>query len=150
MSGLPKIQSYWLMLIATVITVAIVNTSQMITQRISLLLDRQASELLAADLVLASGDPFADEYSQQALKLGLRLSRTISLRTAVFLENDVQLVELKAVDALYPLRGHLEKTVDLSDDKTRVQVGPIAGEVWIDSQLLALLGSDVADRKSVV
>lgn len=144
MSGLPKIQSYWLMLIATIITVAIVNTSQMITQRISLLLDRQASELLAADLVLASGDPFADEYSQQALKLGLRLSRTISLRTAVFLENDVQLVELKAVDALYPLRGHLEKTVDLSDDKTRVQVGPIVGEVWIDSQLLALLGSDVA------
>ena len=143
MSGLPRIQSYWLMLIATVITVAIVNTSQLITQRISLLLDRQASELLAADLVLASGNPFADEYTQQALKLGLRLSRTISLRTAVFIENDVQLVELKAVDSLYPLRGYLEKSVDLANPNIRVQLGPKAGEVWIDSKLLALLDGNV-------
>ena len=45
-------------LIATVITIAIVNASQLITQRISLLLDRQASELLAADLVLISSNPF--------------------------------------------------------------------------------------------
>ena len=143
MSGLPRIQSYWLMLIATVITVAIVNTSQLITQRISLLLDRQASELLAADLVLASGNPFADEYTQQALKLGLRLSRTISLRTAVFIENDVQLVELKAVDSLYPLRGYLEKSVGLANPNIRVQLGPKAGEVWIDSKLLALLDGNV-------
>ncbi|MCP4011350.1 MAG: hypothetical protein GY726_17765, partial [Proteobacteria bacterium] len=44
---LPAIQSYWLMLIATIITIAIVTASQLITQRIGLLLDRQASELLA-------------------------------------------------------------------------------------------------------
>ena len=143
MSGLPKIQSFWLMLIATVITVAIVNTSQLITQRISLLLDRQASELLAADLALTSGNRFADEYAQRARDLGLRLSRTISLTTAVFIENDVQLVELKAVDSLYPLRGHLEKSADIGNDKIRVQVGPKAGEVWLDSKLLDLLGDTV-------
>ena len=111
------------MLIATVITVAIVNTSQLITQRISLLLDRQASELLAADLVVMSANPFADEYSQQARSLGLRLSTTASLRTAVFIEDDAQLVELKAVDSHYPLRGYLEKSVDLANDKMRVQQG---------------------------
>lgn len=148
MSGLPKIQSYWLMLIATIITVAIVNTSQLITQRISLLLDRQASELLAADLVIVSGSSFADEYARQAAKLGLRVSQTTSLRTAIFIEDDVQLVELKAVDSLYPLRGHLEKSVELASDKTRVQKGPIAGEVWLDSKLLTLLGSHVELGKS--
>ena len=143
MSGLPKIQSYWLMLIATVITVAIVNTSQLITQRISLLLDRQASELLAADLVVISTNPFADEYSQQARNLGLQLSTTTSLRTAVFIEDDAQLVELKAVDSHYPLRGYLEKSVDLANDKIRVQQGPKAGEIWLDSKLLTLLDSTV-------
>ena len=45
------IHAYWLMFIASVITVGIVTSSQLITDRISLLLDRQASELLAADLV---------------------------------------------------------------------------------------------------
>ena len=150
MSGLPKIQSYWLMLTATVITVAIVNTSQLITQRISLLLDRQASELLAADLVLASGNPFVDEYAQQARNLGLQISSTISLRTAVFIDNDVQLVELKAVDSLYPLRGYLEKSDDLGNDTVRVQVGPIAGEVWLDSKLLGLLGGDVELGRSTL
>ena len=74
-SGLPVIQSYWLMLIATVITIAIVNSSQLITQRISLLLDRQASELLAADLVVISSEPFIEDYARQAGKIGLKLSR---------------------------------------------------------------------------
>lgn len=143
MSGLPKIQSYWLMLIATIITVAIVNTSQLITQRISLLLDRQASELLAADLVIVSADYLPQEYAQHAVKLGLKVSRTAGLRTAIFIEDDAQLVELKAVDSFYPLRGQLEKSVDLSGDKTRVQQGPKAGEVWLDAKLVSLLGGEV-------
>ena len=143
MTGLPKIQSYWLMLIATVITVAIVNTSQLITQRISLLLDRQASELLAADLVIVSAHSVPEEYAQHAAKLGLRVSRTVGLRTAIFIEDDAQLVELKAVDSFYPLRGQLEKSVDLSGDKTKVQQGPKAGEVWLDSKLVSILGGEV-------
>jgi len=143
MSGLPKIQSYWLMLIATIITVAIVNTSQLITQRISLLLDRQASELLAADLVIVSANSLPEEYLQHAVKLGLKVSRTAGLRTAIFIEDDAQLVELKAVDSFYPLRGQLEKSVDLSGDKSSVQQGPKAGEVWLDSKLVSLLGGEV-------
>ena len=53
------IHAYWLMFIATVITVGIVTSSQLITDRIGLLLDRQASELLAADLVLESSNEFS-------------------------------------------------------------------------------------------
>jgi putative ABC transport system permease protein len=131
------------MLIATVITVAIVNTSQLITQRISLLLDRQASELLAADLVIVSGNSFSNGYREEAVKRGLQISSTTSLRTAIFIENDVQLVELKAVDSYYPLRGHLERSVDLGSDKIRAQQGPQEGEVWIDSKLRTLLGSNI-------
>jgi len=123
--------------------VAIVNTSQLITQRISLLLDRQASELLAADLVIVSANSLPEEYLQHAVKLGLKVSRTAGLRTAIFIEDDAQLVELKAVDSFYPLRGQLEKSVDLSGDKSSVQQGPKAGEVWLDSKLVSLLGGEV-------
>ena len=65
------------------------------------------------------------------------------MRTAIFIEDDAQLVELKAVDSFYPLRGELEKSVDLSGDKTRVHQGPEAGEVWLDSKLVGLLGGEV-------
>ncbi|MCH8177933.1 MAG: hypothetical protein IIC09_07030 [Proteobacteria bacterium] len=108
-SGLPRIQSYWLMLVATVITIAIVTASQLITQRISLLLDRQASELLAADLVLVSGHRFDEKYQREALERGLQVAHTVSFRTAIFIDDSPQLVELKAVDSSYPLRGQLEK-----------------------------------------
>ncbi len=118
-SGLPVIQSYWLMLIATVITIAIVNASQLITQRISLLLDRQASELLAADLVVISNQPFVDAYARQARSLGLQVSTTTSLTTAIFIDDDAQLVELKAVDRSYPLRGQLEEPQAWSNPGTR-------------------------------
>ena len=37
------IHAYWLMFVATVITVGIVTTSQLITDRMGLLRDRQAS-----------------------------------------------------------------------------------------------------------
>ena len=60
------IHAYWLMFIATVITVAIVTSSQIITDRIGLLLDRQASELLAADLVLSSSNEISSEYRLRA------------------------------------------------------------------------------------
>ncbi|MCZ6668759.1 MAG: FtsX-like permease family protein [Gammaproteobacteria bacterium] len=139
-SGLPAIQSYWLMLIATVITIAIVNASQLITQRISLLLDRQASELLAADLVVISNHPFIDDYAREASRIGLQVSTTISLTTAIFIDDDAQLVELKAVDRSYPLRGQLERAADLVGHRTKVNQGPAAGEVWLDSKLFSLLG----------
>jgi len=139
----PAIQSRWLMLVATVITIAIVTSSQLITQRISLLLDRQASELLAADLVVVSSSPIAEEYQQQAIIAGLSVASTVSMRTAIFIDDEPQLVELKAVTETYPLRGKLEKARGLIADKQVVDEIPQPGEVWIDSKLNNLLGDSM-------
>ncbi len=143
-SGLPRIQSYWLMLVATVITIGIVTASQLITQRISLLLDRQASELLAADLVLASGNRLDEKYEREALARGLQVAHTASFRTAIFIDDSPQLVEVKAVDSNYPLRGRLEKAREITDDKIRSQSGPEVGEIWLDPKLAQLIDSSIA------
>ncbi|MCP3689533.1 MAG: hypothetical protein GY784_14085 [Gammaproteobacteria bacterium] len=140
---LPTIQSYWLMLIATVITVAIVTASQLITQRISLLLDRQASELLAADLVVVSNVPLAQSYLEKADADGLSSATTVSMRSAVFIDDEPQLVELKAVSNGYPLRGQLEIAPELSAKKQYPKQGPANGEVWVDTRLTALLGRSI-------
>ncbi|TDJ28254.1 MAG: FtsX-like permease family protein [Gammaproteobacteria bacterium] len=143
-SGPPKIQSYWLMLIATVITISIVSASQLITQRISLLLDRQASELLAADLVLVSTHPLDNKYERQAKESGLQVAHTVSFRTAIFVDDSPQLVELKAVDSNYPLRGQLKYSREVTADKIKVQQGPEPGEIWLDPKLSQLIDSSIA------
>ena len=138
------IQSYWLMLVATVITVSIVTSSQLLTQRISLLLDRQASELLAADLVVVSGEPISPEYQQEAEKFDLNVSNIVSFRTAIFINDNPQLVAIKAVDSAYPLRGHLEIAKDTVGDKLKIDHGPKLGEIWVDPKLSQLIPGPIA------
>lgn len=132
------------MLVATVITVSIVTSSQLLTQRISLLLDRQASELLAADLVVVSGEPISSDYQQKAATIGLEVSNIISFRTAIFIDDSPQLVAIKAVDAAYPLRGHLEIAKDIIGDKRSIDHGPKVGEIWVDPKLSQLMPGPVA------
>ena len=137
------IHAYWLMFIASVITVAIVTSSQLITDRISLLLDRQASELLAADLLLESSRDFGNRYRDAAKQRELQMSRSTSLRSAIFIDDAPRLVAVKAVDGNYPLRGRLETATDLTGPR-QVAVGvPPRGEVWVDSKLVELLGNDI-------
>jgi putative ABC transport system permease protein len=137
------IHAYWLMFIASVITVGIVTSSQLITDRIAVLLDRQASELLAADLVIESSNEFSREYRDQALREGLKVSRSTSLRSAIFVDDTPRLIELKAVDANYPLRGKLETALEMTGTRQVTTEVPVAGEVWIDSKLAGLVGSQI-------
>ena len=137
------IHAYWLMFIASVITVAIVTSSQLVSDRISLLLDRQASELLAADLVIESSNDFSREYREQASREGLQVSHSISLRSAIFVDDTPRLIELKAVDANYPLRGKLETALEITGARQVTTKVPSAGEVWIDSKLAGLVGSQI-------
>ncbi|MDH3538033.1 MAG: hypothetical protein OER87_19985, partial [Gammaproteobacteria bacterium] len=137
------IHSYWLMFIATVITVGIVTSSQSITDRIGLLLDRQASELLAADMIVLSNAEFADQYRATAEQYGLQTSRSASLRSAIFIDDDPVLVELKAVDGAYPLRGRLERSGEVTGDRAVTTEIPARGEVWVDTKLARLVGDSV-------
>ncbi|MDH3859862.1 MAG: hypothetical protein OEV07_17845, partial [Gammaproteobacteria bacterium] len=138
------LHSYWLMFIATVITVGIVTSSQLITDRIGLLLDRQASELLAADMVIVSSNEFADEYRQEARRQGLQISQSASLRTAIFIDDNPRLVELKAVDNAYPLRGRLEIAREVTGTRTTTTEIPSSGQVWVDTKLSDLVGTRIS------
>jgi predicted lysophospholipase L1 biosynthesis ABC-type transport system permease subunit len=142
--GRATIHSYWLMFIATVITVSIVTSSQLITDRIGLLLDRQASELLAADMVIISSREFDADYRYQALQQGLRVSNSVSLRTAIFIDDDPRLIELKAVDDAYPLRGRLERAREVTGERSATTEIPARGKVWVDTKLAQLVGTRLA------
>ncbi len=136
---IPRIHAWWLLWLSVVITISIVAASQLFTNRISLLLDRQAAELLAADLLISSSEELPPSYQQLAEKFSLKTARTVSLRTAIFIDDDAQLVELKAVSENYPLRGTLERQSILLGESIQTIEGPKPGEVWIDGKLAAQL-----------
>ena len=144
------LHAYWLMFVATVITVAIVTASQLITNRIGLLLERQASELLAADLVLLSSRELTDEYRSEAAIRGLSVAHSVSLRSAIFIDDEPRLVELKAVSPDYPLRGRLERAAEIGDAAQATREIPAPGEVWVDSRLAGLIGDEIALGESAM
>lgn len=136
---IPRLHAWWLLWLSVVITISIVAASQLFTHRISLLLDQQAAELLAADLLISSSDEIPGSFQQKAQEMGLQTATTVSLRTAIFIQDEPQLVELKAVSSQYPLRGRLERQQVLLGESVKSELGPQPGEVWIDSKIASEL-----------
>lgn len=123
------------MFMATVICITIITASQLFTAKVSRLLDLQASELLAADALVLSNKPINPEFKLLALDSGLKTAETVTLQTAVFIQDKLELMALKAVDSAYPLRGYLEVKEQFSDTAQKQTSGPSPGNAWVDQQV---------------
>ncbi|MBP7607926.1 MAG: FtsX-like permease family protein [Steroidobacteraceae bacterium] len=137
------------LVLALLVAVASLTAVGFFTSRIGLAVERQAGEVLAADLRLESARPIADAYAAEAARRGLRSARLESMPSVVFFGQESSLIALRAVGAGYPLRGRL-KTADqpfgagvVTDDI------PAPGEAWADSRLLAKLGAQVGASLTV-
>lgn len=129
--------------LALIIATAGMTAVAMFTDRIQRGLTEQASQLLAADLALLSSRPLPEALVSHAQTSRLRVSHQASLRSMVSHADGLQMVELKAVDAAYPLRGNLQMA-QAEDGPTRsTEKGPPPGEVWVEARLLGLLGVTV-------
>ncbi|MSQ68805.1 MAG: FtsX-like permease family protein [Gammaproteobacteria bacterium] len=126
--------------LAVVIAVASITAVSTFTARVRGALDEQSHALLAADLAVVSSEALAPKLTELARAGGLRTARFLTLRTMLSAGENLQLGELKAVDAGYPLRGSLivRDTVDGVDHVATALPAP--GEVWVDARLPGLLG----------
>jgi putative ABC transport system permease protein len=129
--------------LALIIATAGMTAVAMFTDRIQRGLTEQASQLLAADLALVASRPLPTTVVSEAKSAHLRTSHQASLRSMVSHADGLQMVELKAVDAAYPLRGNLQMALRDDSRPQIVQQGPPPGEVWVETRLLALLGVEV-------
>ncbi len=129
---------------ALVIAVASITTVGFFTDRVQQVMRAQGNELLGADLVLASSDPLDAKYAARAAENNLRTARTLSFRSAALAGERMQLVEVKAVSASYPLRGALRVSprAFVRDFETRSV--PARGEVWVGVRLLQSLDVQIA------
>ncbi|MCO5120372.1 MAG: FtsX-like permease family protein [Burkholderiaceae bacterium] len=135
-----------LLLGALVIAVAAIASVGFFVDRMELALERQASHLLGADLVLASDRP-VDASPIGSAAAGVSMTRTVVFPSMAAGADGVQLASVKAVGEGYPLRGRLLVRDGLGARADVEATGiPAPGEAWLDPQLATALGLDVGDE----
>ncbi|MBF8269454.1 MAG: FtsX-like permease family protein [Gammaproteobacteria bacterium] len=134
-----------LIAIAVVIAVASLTSVHFFTDRVRQATEMHATELLAADLVIGSPDPIAAEVLSQAHTTGLITTLTTGFNSVVIAGDKMQMAEVKAVEAGYPIRGKLRTAASLFGDEKITNDLPEPGTVWADSRLLQALGLEVGD-----
>lgn len=101
----------------------------------------QAAEMLGADLVLSDNDPIQLNWQQQAEKLKLKQAPVTLFGSMAHTQDQFVMVNVKAVDEQFPLRGKLEI-------KPRAQ-SIQQGQVWLSPRALDLLKVKVGDQVAI-
>ena len=137
------------MIAAISMAVASLSAVGFLTDRISLSIEKQASELLAADLRISSPEPIQKEWIDLAKERKLELASSQSFPSVVYSQDGNALARIKAVSSMYPLRG----TVRISDndisDEYEVKKIPSPSEVWVDQAILYRLNAEIGDEISI-
>ncbi len=137
------------LLAAVALAVAALTAVGFLTDRIGRAVERQANEVLAADLRLRTPDPIPSAWHELAADYQLRSAETQTFPSVVFASDLSSLATIKGVSDGYPLRGDV-RIADRLFGEQRVAEGiPGSGLIWADGALMARLGVDVGDVVSV-
>ncbi|NND92600.1 MAG: FtsX-like permease family protein [Granulosicoccus sp.] len=138
--------------LALVVAVASVTAVGFFTDRIGRAVERQAGDVLAADLQASSGFPLPPELLENVDQRPLQTATYVRFPSVVINSRDEsQLVAVKAVSAGYPLRGKLKlSAIESPATPLAWQSGiPAPGTVWVDSQLQSALALTAGDTLSL-
>jgi len=137
------------LLASVALAVAALTAVGFLTDRIGRAVERQANEILAADLRLRTPDEIPADWHELAEDFELRSAETHTFPSVVFSEDLSTLATIKGVSNGYPLRGSVRVANQLFGEE-RIATGiPEAGTVWADGALMARLGVAVGDTVTV-
>ena len=137
------------MISAIAMAVASLTAVGFLTDRISLSIEKQANELLAADLRIRSPEPIPSGWVDEASSMGLDTAISQSFPTVIYSSENSGLARIKAVSSKYPLRGQVRIANDQLSDEYQVKKIPNENEVWLDESLLYRLNIEVGDSISI-
>lgn len=134
------------LMLALLVAVSALTAVGFFTSRVSLAVDQQAGEVLAADLRLQSRSPIEREYFDLAKAAGLATAEVSTFPSVVLKGSDSALTAIRAASPNYPLRGRL-KVADVPFGPAReVTTLPGPGEAWLEPRLFGQLDARVGDR----
>ena len=132
--------------VALIIAVTAVSAVGFFIDRVDRGIQRQAAELIAADLVVSAAKPVSPVVAADAKDLGLQTANIIQFRSIAIAGEKPQLVEVKAVSDGYPFRGELHiADAPFTQDRVTKEL-PASHHVWVEPRLLQMLGLKVGDR----
>jgi putative ABC transport system permease protein len=138
-----------LLAMALVIAVAAVTSVGFFVDRLRLGLERDAAQLLAADLVVSSDQPISEALRARARNAQLQTAETVTFPSmalnAANLDRNA-LAAVKAVSPAYPLRGSMRVSSEAAAADAPTREIPQAGTVWVDPQLLQAIGAKPGDE----
>lgn len=147
------------LLLAVTLAVAALTAVAFFADRLQSGIQRDARQLLAADVVVASDHGISGPLSERAQSDGLATAVTVVFPTMARGDDaqggNSRLVSLKAVEPAYPLRGVIQTTTSWNAQMTATDLaaqgqatpgGPEAGQAWVDASLLAGLELQLGDK----
>ena len=134
-----------LLVAALVIAVAALTAVGFFADRVRQALEREANQLLGADLLLTADHPWPSKVAATARDRGLSVAETRTFPSMVMLGDAAQLAEIKAVSEGYPLRGNLRIAAELNGVDSPATGIPAPGMIWIDERLASVLSAKVGD-----
>lgn len=138
-----------LVAVAVVVAVASVTTVGFFADRVHQALNRQANQLLGADLVMSSQRPLPPQFADEAKRAGLSVTEMLRFPSMAAANGQNVLAEIKAVTAGYPQRGELRITDVLYTPDRRATSIPPPGTVWVDEKLYTRLQLKAGDSVEV-
>jgi putative ABC transport system permease protein len=138
-----------LLALAVLIAVAAVTSVGFLADRVGRALERDAAQMLGADLVVESPSAIPENWLLRAQDNGLRTVRSWQFPSMVGGDAGLMLASLKGVESAYPLRGALRTVTVLGGPEVTTTSAPDIGEVWVDPQILAQTGLKIGQMLKV-
>ena len=125
--------------IALLLAVAALTSVSFLADRVERGIRLESHQLLGGDLLLSADHPWAEGWRTEARQRGLAIAESATFPSMVTAGDAVQLADIKAVSASYPLRGKLRIAPGLNQPDAVVDGVPPVGHVWLDERLATAL-----------
>ncbi|WP_218312257.1 ABC transporter permease [Alteromonas antoniana] len=134
-----------IILLAIVLSVGAVLSLSLFSERLQGALQERSASFLAADSQFRSRNPVDESWINEAQNYNLQTATRVSTRSMAFGEEQMSLVDLRAVDASYPLKGEITIADAPFGNESVTEALPQPGEAWLDSRLFQTLNVEVGD-----
>jgi putative ABC transport system permease protein len=138
-----------LLALAVLIAVAAVTSVGFLADRVGRALERDAAQMLGADLVVESPSAIPESWLSRAQGSGLSTVRSWQFPSMVGGDTGLMLASLKGVESGYPQRGALRTVTVLGGPELTTTTAPEIGQVWVDPQILAQTGLKIGQMLKV-
>ncbi|WP_334013169.1 ABC transporter permease [Alteromonas sp. S167] len=134
-----------IILLAIVLSVAAVLSLSLFSERLQGALKSRSAAFIAADAQLRSDDPIDEAWLTKAREEGLSTAKQVATRSMVFSGDDMSLVDLRAVNEQYPLKGSVSVSDQPFGEKQETKTLPAPGEAWVQARLFQTLSLTLGD-----